>query len=66
MLGYFFMFDAHTHPENNRNNNFGFLRLLFAALVVVSHSPELVDGNTSREILTQIFGTMSFGGIAVD
>jgi peptidoglycan/LPS O-acetylase OafA/YrhL len=60
------MSDGRVYFEGNRNNNFGFLRLLFAALVVVSHSPELVDGNRSREILTQTFGTMSFGEVAVD
>jgi peptidoglycan/LPS O-acetylase OafA/YrhL len=50
----------------NRSNNFALLRLLFSSFVIVSHSPELIDGNRSREILTRVFGTMSFGEIAVD
>jgi peptidoglycan/LPS O-acetylase OafA/YrhL len=50
-----------SHP-----NAFGFLRLVFASLVIVSHVPEVVDGNSQRELLTQAFGTITFGELAVD
>lgn len=48
------------------NNNFNFLRLLFALLVLVAHAPEVADGNRSRELLTRVFHTLSFGEVAVD
>ncbi|MEJ1937762.1 acyltransferase family protein, partial [Nostoc sp. NIES-2111] len=48
------------------NNNFGFLRLVFALLVILAHSPEMIDGNRDREILTRLTGSMSFGELAVD
>lgn len=49
-----------------RENNFNLLRFIFASLVIVSHVPELIYGNRSNELLTQIFSTMSFGELAVD
>lgn len=49
-----------------RQNNFNLLRLVLAFLVIFGHSPELIDGNRSREWLTRIFGTVSCGELAVD
>lgn len=49
-----------------RANHFNLLRLILAALVIVAHSPEMLDGNRSREPLTRLTGTMSFGELAVD
>lgn len=49
----------------NRNNNFNLLRFILALLVILAHSPELIDGNRQREILTRLFGTLSFGELAV-
>lgn len=53
-------------PAAHRHNNFNFLRLLFALLVILSHSTELVDGNKTRELLTRLFHTITFGDLAVD
>ena len=47
-------------------NAFGFIRLCLAALVVVAHTPELIDGNRDRELLTGWFHTITFGELAVD
>lgn len=52
--------------KNERANNFGSLRVILATLVIVSHSPLILDGNTSREIFKRIFGTLSLGDVAVD
>jgi len=46
-------------------NAFGFLRLLFASLVIVSHTIEVNDGHARREPLTRLFGTITFGQFAV-
>lgn len=60
------MTDATTSLESKRDNNFGFLRIIFSTLVIVSHSSGLIDGNVSREFLAQTFGTLTFGEVAVD
>lgn len=49
-----------------RVNNFNILRLMFAILVILSHSFELIDGNRLREPLIRLYGTMTFGEISVD
>lgn len=53
-------------PATGRGeNNFGALRLLFAMLVILSHSSELIDGNRSREFIARTFGNLTFGTIGV-
>ncbi len=46
-----------------KNNNFGGLRLLFACIVIFSHSPTILTGNAELE---PHFGPIKLGSIAVD
>lgn len=51
---------------SDRGNHFNLARLALACLVIVAHGPEIVHGDRSREPLTMLFGTLSFGELAVD
>lgn len=53
-------------PESRQANNFNLIRLALALLVIVSHTPEMMDGNRSRELLSLLTGGFSFGEFAVD
>ena len=53
--------------DRKKENNFGTLRLMFASMVILAHSPAILDGNRSRELLPSIFGSNeSFGSLGVD
>lgn len=52
--------------REHTRNNLDLMRLVFASLVLLAHSFELTDGDSRREPLTRIFGTLSFGSLAVD
>ncbi len=50
-----------------RDNIFNALRLLLASLVILSHAPQLMDGNATRELLVRFTnGHADFGSLAVD
>lgn len=50
----------------NHSNNVGFLRLIFACLVIIGHAPEMTDGNRTHEPLTFLFHSISLGELSVD
>ena len=53
--------------QGTRNHAFDLLRILFATLVLLSHAPELTDGNPSRELLHRLTHTpITFGRLGVD
>ena len=66
VLDYFIVKSVQRDDTKMYKNNFGFLRLVLATLVIVSHSAEIIDGNRSRELLTTFGGRLTFGEIAVD
>ncbi len=56
-----------AEAKKHRNRILDFARIFFASLVLLSHAPELTDGNRSREILTRFTrGSMTFGETAVN
>lgn len=55
--------DGRTKPGHE--NNLNLIRLFCAAAVVISHSPQLIDGNARREPVAQIFPATSLGELAV-
>lgn len=55
-----------VHRSQMSRETFGFLRLFLASLVIVSHVPEIVAGDRRSELLTKLFGTISFGDLAVN
>ena len=57
---------AETRSSNEHANAFGFLRLFFASLVIVSHSAQMKYGDSSHDVLTKLFGSITAGELAVD
>jgi len=53
--------------KSTRNHQFDLLRIFFATLVLLSHAPEITNGNASRELLHRLtHAPMTFGVLGVD
>lgn len=53
--------------KSTRNHQFDLLRILFATLVLLSHAPEITDGNASRELFHRLTrAPVTFGLLGVD
>jgi peptidoglycan/LPS O-acetylase OafA/YrhL len=57
---------AQAAAQADRQNNFNLIRLILALCVILSHSPELTDGDNHREPLMRLFDTIPLGFAAVD
>ena len=56
-----------AHRQHSRNHQFDLLRIIFAMLVLLSHAPEITDGNASRELFHRFTrAPMTFGTVGVD
>jgi peptidoglycan/LPS O-acetylase OafA/YrhL len=59
--------EAILRRKSTRNHQFDLLRILFATLVLLSHAPEITDGNASRELLHRLTrAPITFGLLGVD
>lgn len=56
---------ARPQPPAKHANNFGFIRLLLASLVVLQHALYLVDGDLHREPLFRLSHVIGLGSLAV-
>lgn len=54
-----------VRASSHRGNHYDLLRLCLALMVILSHTPELIDGERDGELLTRVFHTISFGDLGV-
>src|SRR5580658_8116916 len=53
--------------QHSRNHQFDLLRIIFATLALLSHAPEITDGNASRELFYRFIGPpITLGAVGVD
>lgn len=57
---------SHSSNSKQRNIQFDIFRIVFAILVLLSHAPEILDGNPSRELFYRFTHQHTFGNLAVD